>query len=190
MKTLITAAVAATLLAVNAGPAMAGEPNKGVKADATTIDVPASQQAAPFTEQAAIPSAVHAPMAPNLGLELLSIATLIQPADPGYDQWRAAMDAARGKRRRGMILTLGGLLGAPLVGGTVAGESAAAGSEAGFRVGHLIWLGGVGVGIWGILEWINGHSEVGELELDGSRAGYVSVSPIRGGAVGTVALSF
>ena len=87
MKTLITAAVAATLLAVNAGPAMAGEPDKGVKADATTIDVPASQQATPFTEQAAIPSAVHAPMAPNRGLELPSMATLIQPADPGYDQW-------------------------------------------------------------------------------------------------------
>ena len=131
MKTLITAAVAATLLAVNAGPAMAGEPDKGVKADATTIDVPASQQATPFTEQAAIPSAVHAPMAPNRGLELPSMATLIQPADPGYDQWRAAMDAARGKRRRGMILTLGGLLGGPLVGGAVAGGSAAAGSEAG-----------------------------------------------------------
>ena len=190
MKTLIPAAVAATLLAVNAGPAMAGEPNKGVKADATTIDVPASQQATPFTEQAAIPSAVYAPMAPNRGLELPSMATLIQPADPGYDQWRAAMDAARGKRRRGMILTLGGLLGGPLVGGAVAGGSAAAGSEAGIGVGALLSLAGLGVGVWGIFEWINGHSDMGDLELDGTRAGYVSVSPIRGGAVGTVALSF
>ncbi|MCY4665401.1 MAG: hypothetical protein OXC00_12100, partial [Acidimicrobiaceae bacterium] len=60
-----TAAVAVTLVAVNAGPAMAGELNKGVKADATTIAVPAAQQATPFTEQAALPSAVHAPMAPN-----------------------------------------------------------------------------------------------------------------------------
>ena len=189
MKSLITAAVAVTLVAVNAGPAMAGELNKGVKADATMIDVPGSP-ATPLTEQAAIPSAVHAPMAPNRGLELPAMATLIQPADPGYDQWRAAMDAARGKRRRGMILTVGGLLGGPLVGGAVAGGSAAAGSETGIGVGALISLAGLGVGVWGIFEWINGHSEMGDLELDGTRAGYVSVSPIRGGAVGTVALSF
>ena len=75
-------------------------PDIGLFAGGGEIDVPASQQATPFTEQAAIPSAVHAPMAPNRGLELPSMATLIQPADPGYDQWRAAMDAARGKRRR------------------------------------------------------------------------------------------
>ena len=190
MKRLITAAATATLLAVNAGPATAGDPNTGVKADGTTIDVPAPRQAAPFTKQAAIPSAVHGPMALNPGLELPSMATLIQPSDPGYEQWRAAMDAARGKRRRGMILTVGGLLGGPLVGGAVAGGSAAAGSETGIGVGALLSLAGIGVGVWGIFEWINGHSEVGELELDGSRAGYVSVSPIRGGAVGTVALSF
>ncbi len=183
MKTLIpAAAVAATLLAVNAGPAMAGEPSKGVKADATTIDVPASQQATPFTDRGL--------ELPDLGLELPPMVTLIQPADPGYDQWRAAMDAARGKRRRGMILTLGGLIGGPVVGGAVAAGSAAADSEAGIGVGALISLAGLGVGIWGIFDWINGHSDVGELELDGSRAGYVSVSPIRGGAVGTVALSF
>ena len=190
MKTLMTAAVAATLLAVNAGPATAGEPNKGVKADATTIDVAASQQATPFTEQAAILAAVHAPMTPNPGLELPSMATLLQPGDPGYDQWRARMDAARAKRRRGMILTVGGLLGGPLVGGAVAGGSAAAGSETGIGVGALISLAGLGVGVWGIFEWINGHSEMGDVELDGERAGYVSVSPIRGGAVGTLALSF
>lgn len=196
MKTLITAAVAAIFLAVSAGPAMAGEPNKGVKADATTIDVPASQQETPFTERAAIPSAVHASMAPNRGpelpsgLELPSMATLIQPADPGYEQWQTAMDAARAKRRRGMILTVGGLLGGPLVGGAVAGGSAAAGSEAGIGVGALLSLAGLGVGVWGIFEWINGHSDMGDLELEGTRAGYVSVSPIRGGAVGTVALSF
>ena len=192
MKTLITVAVAATLLAATA---MAGEPNNGVKADAditTTIDVAASQQATPFTftGQAAIPPGVHAPMAPNPGLELPSMATLLQPADPGYDQWRARMDAARAKRRRGMILTFGGLLGAPLVGGAVAGGSAAAGSEAGVGVGAVIYLAGIGVGVWGIFEWINGHSEMGNIELDGERAGYVSVSPIRGGAVGTLALSF
>ena len=175
MKTLITAAVAATLLAVNAGPAMAGE------------DVPASQ---PFTEQVAIHSVVHAPTTPNRGLELPSMAILIQPADPGYDQWRAAMDAARGKRRRGMILTFGGLLGGPLVAGAIAGGSAAAGSETGVGVGALLSLASAGVGVWGIFEWINGHSDMGDLELDGTRAGYVSISPIRGGAVGTVALSF
>lgn len=189
MKILITAAVAATLLAANAGPAMAGEPNNGVEADAT---VATSQQATPFTftGQAAIPSAVYAPMAPNRGLELPSMATLLQPSDPGYDQWRARMDAARAKRRRGMIMTFGGLLGAPLVGGVVAGGSAAAGSEAGIGVGALISLAGLGVGVWGIFEWINGHSDMGDIELDGERAGYVSVSPIRGGAVGTLALSF
>ena len=184
MKTLIPAAVVAvTLLAVNAGPAMAGEPSKGVKADATTIDVPASQQATPFTDRGL--------ELPDLGLELPSMVTLIQPADPGYDQWRAAMDAARGKRRRGMILTLGGLIGGPVVGGAVGVGAVAAGQEAaGIGASALIGLAGIGVGIWGIFDWINGHSEVGELELDGSRAGYVSVSPIRGGAVGTVALSF
>ena len=122
-------------------------------------------------------------MAPNHGLELPSMATLIQPADPGYDQWRAAMDAARAKRRRGMILTFGGFLGGPLVGGVVAAAADSA-------VGGLISLAGLGAGLWGIFEWINGYSDIGDLELDGTRAGYVSVSPIRGGAVGTVALSF
>ena len=173
LKTLITVAVAATLLAVDADPAVAGEPNKGVKAEAATIDVAASQ----------IPSAIYAPMVPNHGLELPSMATLIQPADPGYDQWRAAMDAARAKRRRGMNLTFGGFLGGPLVGGVVAAAADSA-------VGGLISLAGLGAGLWGIFEWINGHSDIGDLELDGTRAGYVSVSPIRGGAVGTVALSF
>ena len=193
MKALITVAATATatLLAATAmAGELSGEPNKGVKADATAIDVAASQRATPFTEQAALPSAVHAPMAPNPGLELPSMATLLQPGDPGYDQWRARMDAARAKRRRGMIMTFGGLLGAPLVGGVVAGGSAAAGSEAGIGVGALISLAGLGVGVWGIFEWINGHSDMGDIELDGERAGYVSVSPIRGGVVGTLALSF
>ena len=89
-----------------------------------------------------------------------------------------------------MILTAGGFLGAPLVGGLVAGGSAAAGSETGVGVGGLIYITGIGVGVWGVFQWINGHSEMGDLELDGERAGYVSVSPIRGGAVGTIALSF
>ena len=159
MKTLITAAVAATLLAVDLDPAFAGEPTKGVKADAATIALPASEQAAPFT------------------------INLIQPVDSGYDQWRAAMDAARAKRRRGMILTFGGFLGGPLVGGVVAAAADGA-------AGNLISLAGLGAGLWGIFEWINGHSDMGDLELDGARAGYVSVSPIRGGVVGTVALSF
>ena len=95
MKSLITAAAAATLLAVNAGPATAGDPNTGAKADGTTVDVPASRQATAFTEQTAVPSAFHAPMALNPGLKLPSMATLTQPSDPGYDAWRADMDAAR-----------------------------------------------------------------------------------------------
>ena len=158
MKTLITVAVAATLLAVDLDPAFAGEPTKGVKADAATIALPASQQAAPFT------------------------INLIQPVDSDYDQWRAAMDAARAKRRRGMLLTFGGFLGGPLVGGVVAAADGAA--------GNVVSLAGLGAGLWGIFEWINGHSDMGDLELDGARAGYVSVSPIRGGVVGTVALAF
>ena len=100
------------------------------------------------------------------------------------------MDTARQKRRRGMILTFGGLLGGPLIGGAVAGGSAAAGSETGIEVGALLSLASAGVGVWGIFEWINGHSDMGDLELDGTRAGYVSVMPIPGGAVGTIALSF
>lgn len=191
MKRLITAAGAATLLAVNASPATAGDPNTSVNADGTTIGVRAPRQAAPFTEQTAIPSAVHAPMALNPRLELPSMATLIQPADPGYDQWRAAMDAASGKRRRGMILTVGGLLGGPLVGGAVGTGAVKAGAEsAGVGAAALIGLAGLGVGVYGIFQWISGHSEMSDLRRDGERAGYVSVSPIRGGAVGTVALSF
>ena len=71
MKTLITAAAVATLLAMNADPATAGE------------DVPAFQL---LTEQTAIPAAVQTPMRPNRGLDLRSTAMLIQPADPSYDQ--------------------------------------------------------------------------------------------------------
>ena len=176
MKRLITVAIVpATLLATNPGDSIAGEPYTRIKA---------------AIEKAALPRAVLAPAPLNPGLELPSMATLLQPNDAGYDQWRAAMDAARAKRRRGMIMTVGGLLGGPLVGGAVAGGSAAAGSETGIGVGALISLGGLGVGVWGIFEWINGHSDMGDLELDGERAGYVSITPIRGGAVGTVALSF
>ena len=124
-------------------------------------------------------------------LTLPSMASMLnQTDDPGYDAWRASMDAARAKRRRGMILTAAGFLGAPLVGGLVAGGSAAAGSEAGVGVGGLIYLAGIGVGVYGVFQWINGHSEMGDVELDGERAGYVSVAPVRGGAVATLALSF
>ena len=169
-------------------------PHTGIPANLEELradgNVPDSPEAPPFTGLTTALSSAHAPMGPNPSLELPSMTTLIQPADPDYNQWRAAMDAARAKRRRGMILTFGGLLGGPLVGGVVAGGSAAAGSETGIGVGALISLAGLGTGVWGIFQWINGHSEMGDLELDGTRAGYVSVSPIPGGAIGTVALSF
>ena len=113
-----------------------------------------------------------------------------QPAAGSATPHPNSASESTNRTKSAMILTLGGLLGGPLVGGAVAGGSAAAGSEAGIGVGALLSLAGLGVGVWGIFEWINGHSDMGDLELDGTRAGYVSVSPIRGGAVGTVALSF
>ena len=121
--------------------------------------------------------------------EPLSLPTaLVQRPDAGYDQWRARMDAATAKRRRGMILTAGGLLGGPLVAGLA--FSASGESEGGARAGYYVSLAGLGVATWGVFQWINGHSEVGRLRDEGARAGYVSVSPVRGGAVGTLALSF
>ena len=112
--------------------------------------------------------------------------TSAQSAD-GYDEWRARMDAARSKRRRGIILTAGGILGGPLVAGTV---FAASSNETGARAAQMVTLAGLGAGVWGVFQWIGGHSEIGELELEGRREGYVSITPVPGGAAGTLALSF
>ena len=131
--------------------------------------------------------AFNAPAAAEPLLELPSLPlTSAQPGD-GYNEWRAQMDAARAKRRRGMILTAGGFLGAPLVGATVITASP---TETGLGAYGLITLAGLGVGVWGVFQWINGHSEIGELRLDGEREGYVSITPVPGGAAGTLAFSF
>ena len=188
MKTLTMAAIAATLLAATA---TASEQSGTVETGAAVHAREAARSGhGALSIEAAPPQAVHAAIAAPTRLEMPTMAGILQPADPGYDAWRARMDAARGKRRRGMIMTFGGLLGAPIVGGAVAGGSAAAGSEAGIGVGAMISLAGLGVGIWGIFEWINGHSDMGDIELDGERAGYVSIAPVRGGAVANLALSF
>ena len=50
------------------------------------------------------------------------------------------MDAARAKRRRGMILTAGGFLGGLLVGGAVADGPAAAGSTTDIGVPRASWF--------------------------------------------------
>ena len=72
--------------------------------------------------------------------------TAAQSAD-GYDEWRARMDAARSKRRTGMLLTAGGILGGPLVAGTV---FAASPGEETATAAYFVSLAGLGVGVWGI----------------------------------------
>ena len=131
--------------------------------------------------------AFSAPAAADPLFELPSLPLTSAQSVDGYDEWRARMDAARSKRRRGMILTAGGFLGAPLVAGTVITASP---TDTGVGVGGLISLAGVGVGVWGVFQWINGHSEIGELQLNGEREGYVSITPVPGGAAGTLAFSF
>ncbi|MCY4509521.1 MAG: hypothetical protein OXG35_21535 [Acidobacteria bacterium] len=205
--TLILTAIALTAALIPT-PARAGDPDPGAEPAASTafdaildttenlLTFDATSGGAPRPAQptdawfttAPLPTTTTGDGTANLMLP--GMTSLMQPADPDYDEWRASMDAARGKRRRGMIMTFGGLLGAPLVGGLVAGGSAAAGSEAGIGVGAAIYLAGIGVGVWGIFEWINGHSDIGDIELDGRRAGYVSITPVAGGAAATLAFAF
>ena len=139
--------------------------------------------------------AFNVPAAAEPLVELPSLPLTSAQSGDGYDEWRARMDAARAKRRRGMILTAGGLLGAPLIASTVFAASSASvdtytGVERAAGAAWAVYLAGIGTGVWGVFEWINGHSEVGELELDGRREGYVSITPVPGGVAGSLAFSF
>ena len=51
-------------------------------------------------------------------------------------------------------------------------------------------MAGAGVGVWGIYQWVTAQGELGRLEREGERAGYVSVTPVRGGAAATLAFAF
>ena len=132
--------------------------------------------------------AAPAPTAPRAELRLPSIASMIGQDDAARNDWRNSLDAARSKRMRGIYLTLGGLIGGPLVGGTIGVASGA--SEGGVAASTLISMAGAGVGVWDIYQWVTAQGEIGRLEREGDRAGYVSVTPVRGGAAATLALSF
>ena len=54
----------------------------------------------------------------------------------------------------------------------------------------MIGMAGAGVGVWGIYQWITAQGEMGRLEREVDGAGYVAVTPVRGGAAATLALSF
>ena len=132
--------------------------------------------------------AAAAPAAPRAELRLPSIASMIEQDDATRNDWRNSLDQARSKRNRGIYLTLGGLIGGPLVGGTIGVASGA--NEGGIAASTMISMAGAGIGVWGIYQWITAQGEMGSLEREGDRAGYVSVIPVRGGAAATLALSF
>ena len=114
-----------------------------------------------------------------------------QTATADRNEWQNALDAARSKRMRGIYLTLGGFIGGPLVGGAIGTAAVKAGQNTGgITASTMIGIAGVGVGVWGVYQWITAHGDIGRLEREGDRAGYVSVTPVPGGAAATLALSF
>ena len=135
-----------------------------------------------------LPSIAPAPTAARAELRLPSITSMIEQDDTNRNDWQNSLDQARSKRKRAIYLTFGGLIGGPLVGGTIGVASGA--NEGGIAASTMISMAGAGVGIWGIYQWITAQGEMGNLEREGDRAGYVSVIPVRGGAAATLALSF
>ena len=132
--------------------------------------------------------AAAATTAARAELRLPSITSMIEQNDTTRNNWQDSLDQARSKRKRGIYLTFGGLIGGPLVGGTIGVASGA--NEGGIAASTMISMAGAGVGVWGIYQWITAQGEMGSLEREGDRAGYVSVIPVRGGAAATLALSF
>ena len=135
-----------------------------------------------------LPSIAPATAAVHAELRLPSITSMIEQDDTTRNNWQDSLDQAQSKRKRGIYLTFGGLIGGPLVGGTIGVASGA--NEGGIAASTMISMAGAGVGVWGIYQWITAQGEMGSLEREGNRAGYVSVMPVRGGAAATLALSF
>ena len=199
MKRLITiAAIATTLLALNAGLTTANENTNDVGgADTPTIRLETTLQAErPANADAApAPTVLWTPADTTFRLDPASIAAALQPtADLGYDAWRAEMDAARAGRRLAMIVAAGGFAGG-FLGYSMLNPAFDPANPSSFETGGdtaatLIMIAGWSAGGLGIFQWINRNGQIGELNRDGERAGYVSVTPVRGGAVGTLALSF
>ena len=166
-------------------PGGPGNPGKTIDTLSSPAASPIAFAASPFNSLPLTPSS--APAAADPLFELPSLPLIFAQSGDEYDEWRGRMDAARSKRLRGMLLTAGGFLGGSLIAATVITASP---GDTGVDAGLLINLVGAGVGSWGVFQWIVGHSEIGELELEGSREGYVSITPVPGGVAGTLALSF
>ena len=199
MKRVLTALIAISLTAT--GTAIAESNAETARSDhkvvsvATNTDDTSTRQATEAPRdtltsafETGTAHAASAPATARAELRLPSIASMIEQDDPTRNDWQNSLDQARSKRKRGIYLTLGGLIGGPLVGGTIGVASGA--NEGGIAASTMISMAGAGVGVWGIYQWITAQGEMGSLEREGDRAGYVSVMPVRGGAAATLALSF
>ena len=199
MKKLITiAAMATTLLALNAGLTTANENTNdvgGADTPTTRLETNLDTERPANADATPAPTILWTPADTTFRLDPGSIAGAVQPAqDPGYDAWRAEIDAARAGRRLAMVVAAGGFAGG-FLGYSMLNPAFDPSNPSSFETGGdtaatLVMIAGWSAGGIGILQWITRNRQIGELNREGERAGYVSVMPVRGGAVGTLALSF
>ena len=194
---LVVASTAATAAENPHGEAGADTATSTAAAGAITIDTAPEKGSAANTvgRRAALrafETTAPASAAAAAGLRLPGmLARSGQTATANRNDWQNALDAARSKRMRGIYLTLGGFIGGPLVGGSIGTAAVKAGQNTGgIAASTMIGIAGVGVGVWGVYQWITAQGDIGRLEREGDRAGYVSVTPVPGGAAATLALSF
>ena len=196
----VALAVASTAAAENPNPhettdaavATTGAATGGTTSDATPVAMDTGDRSARRAAVRAFETTIPHGGAPTAGLRMPGMAGVTeQNATADRDEWQRSLDAARSKRKRAMYLTLGGFIGGPLVGGTIGTAAVKAGQDTGgIAASTMVGMAGVGVGVWGVYQWITAQGDIGRLEQEGNRAGYVSVMPVRGGAAATLSLSF